>query len=104
MIYNREERIFTNIVGPHVSEKSSFLIKKNNTIVLKVRKNANKIEIAESIEKIFSVKVKSVNTIILKGKKKRNKKNIFFKKNWKKAYITLQKGQNLDLFENKESV
>ena len=68
-----------------------------NKVVFKVDKNANKKSIKKSIEKIFKVNVIKINTINIKGKTKivRNKKA--FKSGYKKAIITLKKGQSIDL-------
>ena len=68
-----------------------------NKIVFKVDKNASKKSIKKSVEKIFKVNVIKVNTINLKGKTKmiRNRKS--FKTGYKKAIITLKKGQSIDL-------
>ena len=84
------------IISPNVTEKSTSL-SEHNKIVFKVHKGANKESIKKSIEKIFKVKVIKVNTINLKGKVKmvRNKKA--FKPSYKKAIVTLKKGQNIDL-------
>tara|TARA_B100000686_G_C16565475_1_gene850052 strand:+ start:38 stop:331 length:294 start_codon:yes stop_codon:yes gene_type:complete len=84
------------IISPNVTEKSTSL-SEHNKIVFKVHKGANKESIKKSIEKIFKVKVIKVNTINLKGKVKmvRNKKA--FKPSYKKAIVTLKKGQSIDL-------
>tara|TARA_B110000438_G_C15421863_1_gene482277 strand:+ start:133 stop:426 length:294 start_codon:yes stop_codon:yes gene_type:complete len=84
------------IISPNVTEKST-LLSEHNKIVFKVQKSASKNSIKKSIEKIFKVNVVKVNTIILKGKTKivRNKKT--FKSGFKKAIITLKKGQSIDL-------
>ena len=84
------------IISPNVTEKSTSL-SEHNKIVFKVHKGANKESIKKSIEKIFKVKVIKVNTINLKGKVKmvRNKKA--YKSGYKKAIITLKKGQSIDL-------
>jgi large subunit ribosomal protein L23 len=84
------------IISPNVTEKST-LLSEHNKIVFKVQKSASKNSIKKSIEKIFKVNVVKVNTIILKGKTKivRNKKT--FKTGFKKAIITLKKGQSIDL-------
>ena len=84
------------IISPNVTEKSTSL-SEHNKIVFKVHKGANKDSIKKSIEKIFKVKVIKVNTINLKGKVKmvRNKKA--FKPSYKKAIVTLKKGQSIDL-------
>ena len=84
------------IIAPNITEKST-LLSEYNKIVFKVQKNASKNSIKKSIEKIFKVNVIKINTINLKGKTKliRNKK--IFKSGYKKAIITLKKGQSIDL-------
>ncbi|CUR53319.1 50S ribosomal protein L23 [Buchnera aphidicola] len=91
-----EERLLKVLIMPHISEKSSYTMKKNNTVVLKVLRNATKFEIKTAIQYLFRVTVKKVNTLIIKGKRKKQK-NVFFKRsNWKKAYVVLKTGQNLN--------
>ena len=84
------------IISPNVTEKSTSL-SEFNKIVFKVNKGATKKSIKKSIEKIFKVNVVKINTINLKGKTKmvRNKKA--FKPGYKKAIVTLKKGQSIDL-------
>ena len=84
------------IISPNVTEKSTAL-SEHNKVVFKVHKAATKKTIKKNIEKIFKVNVIKVNTINLKGKSKivRNKKA--FKPGYKKAIITLKKGQSIDL-------
>ena len=84
------------IISPNVTEKSTSL-SEFNKIVFKVNKGANKNTIKRSIEKIFKVNVIKVNTINIKGKSKlvRNKKA--YKSGYKKAVVTLKKGQTIDL-------
>ena len=84
------------IISPNITEKSTSL-SEYNKIVFKVHKNASKNSIKKSIEKIFKVNVVKIHTINLKGTTKmiRNKKT--FKSGYKKAIITLKKGQSIDL-------
>ena len=84
------------IISPKITEKATAL-SEFNKIVFKVDKGANKNSIKKSIEKIFKVNVIKINTINLKGKPKlvRNKKS--FKPGYKKAIVTLKKGQTIDL-------
>ena len=84
------------IISPNITEKSTTL-SEFNKIVFKVHKGATKSSIKRSIEKIFKVNVVKINTINLKGKTKfvRNKKTS--KTGYKKAIITLKKGQSIDL-------
>nr|7ZQ5_t Chain t, 50S ribosomal protein L23 [Escherichia coli] len=85
----REERLLKVLRAPHVSEKASTAMEKSNTIVLKVAKDATKAEIKAAVQKLFEVEVEVVNTLVVKGKVKR-------RSDWKKAYVTLKEGQNLD--------
>ena len=84
------------IISPNVTEKSSSL-SDFNKVVFKVHKGANKKSIIKSVEKIFKVNVVKINTINIKGKTKliRNRKS--FKPGYKKAIVTLKKGQSIDL-------
>ena len=84
------------IISPNVTEKSTSF-SEYNKIVFKVHKHASKNSIKKSIEKIFKVNVIKINTINLKGSSKmiRNKKT--FISGYKKAIITLKKGQSIDL-------
>ena len=84
------------IVSPNITEKSTYM-SDFNKVVFKVDKNANKKFIKKSIEKTFKVNVIKINTINIKGKTKivRNKKS--YKPGYKKAIITLKKGQSIDL-------
>ena len=85
-----------SIIHPIITEKATSLSEQNK-ITFKVRDDASKKSIKKNIEKIFKVKVIKINTINLKGKIKmvRNKKS--FKSGYKKAIVTLKKGQNIDL-------
>ena len=89
-------RCLDTIISPIVTEKSTSL-SEFNKIVFKVHKGSSKSSIKKSIEKIFKVNVVKINTIKLKGKIKmvRNKKAS--KPGYKKAIITLKKGQSIDL-------
>ena len=84
------------IISPNVTEKSTSL-SEFNKIVFKVDRGASKNSIKKSIEKIFKVNVIKVNTINVRGKTKlvRNKKS--YKPGFKKAIVTLKKGQSIDL-------
>ena len=92
----RKFHYLDTIISPNVTEKSTAL-SDFNKVVFKVDKGASKKAIKKSIEKIFKVNVIKINTINLKGKTKlvRNKKA--FKPGFKKAIVTLKKGQSIDL-------
>ena len=88
--------ILDSIISPTVTEKATSL-SEFNKIVFKVDKNANKNSIKRSIEKIFKVNVIKVNTINLKGKNKIVRNRKVSKPGYKKAIVTLKKGQSIDL-------
>ena len=84
------------IVSPNITEKSTSFLDFNK-VVFKVDKGANKKNIKKSIEKIFKVNVIKINTINIKGKNKLVKNKKAFKSGYKKAIVTLKKGQSIDL-------
>ena len=87
------------IIEPVVSEKSYDLAADNNTYTFIVDPRTNKTEIKQAIESIFEVKVTSVNTMIRKGKQKRTGYTIGRRKDTKRALVTLQDGDSIDVFE-----
>ena len=84
------------IISPNITEKSTSL-SEFNKVVFKVNKGASKNSIKRSIEKIFKVNVIKINTINLKGKTKIIKNKKTYKSGYKKAIVTLKKGQSIDL-------
>jgi len=85
-----------SIRKPIITEKATILSEQNKT-VFKVHKNANKINIKKNIEKIFKVSVVKVNIINTKTKTKLKQGKISKKSGYKKAIVTLKKGQSIDL-------
>ena len=84
------------IISPNITEKSTSL-SEYNKIVFKVQKAASKNSIKKSIEKIFKVNVIKINTLNLKGKNKIVQGRKVKKSGYKKAIVTLKKGQSIDL-------
>jgi large subunit ribosomal protein L23 len=91
-----KERIFTVLLAPHVSEKASMASEKSNAVVFKVAKDANKLEIKKAVEALFEVKVQSVRTCNVKGKQKFFGRVAGKRASWKKAYVSLAEGQDID--------
>lgn len=87
------------IVKPIVTEKSHDQLDKHGAYTFVVANDANKIEIANAVEKQFNVKVKNVRTMRYAGKEKRVGKHIGRKASWKKAVVTLAAGDAIELFE-----
>ncbi len=83
---------------PLITEKANLLKDEAQVVAFEVSRSANKIEIKQAVEKAFDVKVKSVNTIQLRGKMKRVGASLGQRNNWKKAYVTLQQGHNIDFY------
>ena len=92
-----QERLMTVIRGPHLSEKAHFAAERNQ-VVLKVRTDATKKEIAQAVEMLFEVEVESVQTVNVKGKNMRFQMTKGRRNNWKKAYVKLAEGANLEEF------
>lgn len=91
-----QERIFEVIKEPHTSEKSTILAEKRKQFTFKVLKNATKKEIKTAIEKLFNVKVSNVTVANVRGKTKRFRMRTGQRSDWKKAYVTLLPGQDID--------
>lgn len=87
------------IKKPLVSEKTTIEKDAHNVIAFVVNRDANKIEIKVAVEKLFKVEVAGVNTVNMAGKVKRVGRNVGKRSNWKKAYVTLKEGSNVDFFE-----
>lgn len=90
--------LYEIIRKPLITEKANLLKEEAQVVVFEVARSANKIEIKQAVEKAFDVKVKAVNTIQQRGKVKRVGYNIGQRNNWKKAYVTLEEGHNIDFY------
>ena len=91
-----EERMYTMLLEPHFSEKVAVLGDLSNHYAFKVARDASKPEIKAAVEHLFDVRVESVTTTNVKGKTKRTARGVTRKKNWKKAYVRLADGQDID--------
>ena len=92
-----QERLMTVIKGPHLSEKAHFAAE-NNQVVLKVRTDATKKEVAQAVELLFEVDVDSVQVVNVRGKNKRFQMTRGRRNDWKKAYVRLAEGSSLEEF------
>jgi len=92
-----QERIFQILLTPHVSEKSAVLGDAANQAVFQVAANAKKSEIKAAVEPLFDVKVAGVRTVNMKGKNKRMGLRRGKRSDWKKAYVSLEQGHEIDL-------
>lgn len=92
-----QERLFQVLRAPHASEKAAVVADLNNQYVFKVSLDATKSEVKTAVEALFKVKVEAVTTLRVKGKMKRNRFGYTTKPSWKKAYVTVAQGQEIDL-------
>jgi len=92
-----QTRIFKVLLGPHFTEKATSSTSLANQVVFKVVKDAKKPEIKAAVEKLFDVKVLGVSVALMKGKTKQTKHGLGKRSNWKKAYVRLEQGQEIDL-------
>jgi large subunit ribosomal protein L23 len=95
-----QERLYKIILGPVISEKSTTVAETGNQVVFKVTQDAQKPEIKEAIETLFNVTVEQVRVLNVKGKTKRTRYGMGVRSDWKKAYIRLVDGQEIDFEES----
>ncbi len=94
-----DERLLKVLQAPQVSEKATHIADKNEQVVFKVAIDATKPEIKAAVEKMFSVQVQSVQTVRVKGKVKRRGLVKGRRSDWKKAFVCLVPGQEINFAE-----
>lgn len=90
------ERLMTVLLAPHISEKGTTITDKHRQYIFKVIPEATKADIKGAVELMFSVQVDGVRVANMKGKEKRHGRSEGRRSSWKKAYVTLQEGHNID--------
>ncbi len=91
-----QERLLNVLVAPQISEKATFVADKNEQVIFRVASDATKPEIKAAVELMFKVSVKSVQVSCVKGKQKRFGRYTGRRSNWKKAYVCLAPGQEIN--------
>ena len=91
-----KQRIFKVILAPHVTEKSAAIAGDDNLVVFKVSRDSNKREIKKAIEQLFEVVVEDVRVMTVKGKTRRTRTGLGRRSDWKKAYVRLSAGSDID--------
>lgn len=91
------ERLLTVLLSPLVSEKSAVVADRNRQYVFRVAQDASKTEIGRAVEAMFDVKVERVQVVNVKGKNKRFARVQGRRADWKKAYVKLKQGQEIQL-------
>jgi len=90
------ERLMQVLLGPHVSEKATSVAESGNQVVFKVRTDATKMDIRKAVELLFEVKVERVSVVRIPAKKKRFGQRPGARQAWKKAYVRLAPGQDIN--------
>lgn len=94
-----QERLMQVLLAPQISEKATYLAEKRNQIVFRVSSCATKPEVKAAVEALFKVVVESVQISNVKGKQKKFGRFQGSRKNWKKAYVCVQAGQELNFVD-----
>lgn len=90
------ERLLDVLLEPRITEKATRIGERNNQFIFKVARDASKPEIKEAVEQLFEVQVSAVQVLNMKGKRKRFGVSEGRRDNWKKAYVTLKPGFDID--------
>jgi len=99
----QQERLMQVVLAPVISEKGTFIADKNNQVVFRVVPDATKPEIKAAVELMFKVQVDSVRVVNVRGKGKRFGTTIGRRRHWKKAYVCLKEGQEINFAEQAEA-
>ena len=94
-----QQRLMQVLLAPQVSEKATYVADKNEQIVFRVASDATKPEVKAAVELLFKVSVESVQIAVVKGKKKKFGRFMGARKNWKKAYVSLKPGQEINFVD-----
>ena len=94
-----QERLMQVLLAPQISEKATYLADKHEQVVFRVATDATKPEIKAAVELLFKVEVEGVQVANVKGKVKRFKGATGRRKGWKKAYVSLKPGQEINFVE-----
>lgn len=91
-----QERLLQVLLAPQISEKATFIADKNEQVVFRVASDATKPEVRAAVEALFKVQVESVQIANVKGKAKRFGRTMGRRKDWKKAFVSLKPGQEIN--------
>lgn len=91
-----EHRLYQVLLGAHISEKATVIADKHGQFTFRVARDATRNEVREAVEKLYGVTVKKVSVSNVKGKVKRTVRGFSRRPSWKKAYVTLTEGQDID--------
>ena len=94
-----QQRLMQVLLAPQISEKATWVADKNEQIIFRVASDATKPEVKAAVELLFKVSVESVQIANVKGKEKRFGRYMGSRKNWKKAYVSLMPGQEINFVD-----
>ena len=94
-----QQRLMQVLLAPQVSEKATYVADKNEQVVFRVASDATKPEVKAAVELLFKVVVDSVQIANVKGKQKKFGRFMGSRKSWKKAYVCLKAGQEINFVE-----
>ena len=94
-----QERLMQVLLAPQISEKATYVAEKNEQVIFRVATDATKPEIKAAVELLFKVEVEAVQVANVKGKVKRFKGATGRRKGWKKAFVSLKPGQEINFVE-----
>lgn len=94
-----QERLMQVLLAPQISEKATYIADKNEQVIFRVASDATKPEIKAAVELLFKVQVESVQVCNVKGKVKRFRGAVGRRKGWKKAFVSLKPGQEINFVE-----
>ncbi len=92
----KNSKVLSSVLAPQITEKATFVADKFNQVAFKVKKDATKEEVKTAIELMFKVEVQAVNILNMQGKTKRRGNNFGKRADWKKAYVSLKPGQEIN--------
>ena len=94
-----QQRLMQVLLAPQISEKATYVADKNEQVVFRVSSDATKPEVKAAVELLFKVTVESVQIANVKGKQKKFGRFMGARKNWKKAYVCLKPGQEINFVD-----
>ena len=94
-----EQRLMQVLLAPQISEKATYVADKNQQVIFRVASDATKPEVKAAVELLFKVSVESVQIANIKGKQKRFGRYMGSRKGWKKAFVCLKPGQEINFVD-----
>ena len=94
-----QQRLMQVLLAPQISEKATFIADKNEQVVFRVAPSATKVEVKAAVEMLFKVSVASVQIANVKGKSKRSGRSVGRRSDWKKAFVCLKPGQEINFVD-----